>query len=83
MPAGEHGHGPAAGARGAGAYGTRNGVAVLTPPGRAPIVHAVMSSRSVPGAEHDDEHDDALLAAAAEVVTGARSAERSAPTSVR
>ncbi len=52
---------------GTGAYGTRNDVAVLTPPGRAPIVLAVMSSRD----EQDADHDDALLAEAARVaVTG-------------
>ncbi|MGY1603425.1 class A beta-lactamase [Geodermatophilus sp. SYSU D00815] len=51
---------------GDGAYGTRNDVAVLTPPGRAPIVLAVMSSRATP----DAEHDDALVAEAARVVAG-------------
>jgi beta-lactamase class A len=52
---------------GTGAYGTRNDVAVLTPPGRAPIVLAVMSSRD----EQDADHDDALVAEAARVaVTG-------------
>ncbi|MGY1653407.1 class A beta-lactamase [Geodermatophilus sp. SYSU D01119] len=49
---------------GTGAYGTRNDVAVLTPPGRAPIVLAVMSSRDEP----DADHDDALIAEAARVV---------------
>ncbi len=48
---------------GTGAYGTRNDVAVLTPPGRAPIVLAVMSSRDA----QDAEHDDALVAEAARV----------------
>lgn len=52
---------------GSGAYGTRNDVAVLTPPGRAPIALAVMSSR----AARDADHDDALIAAAAEVMVGA------------
>ncbi|WP_217897224.1 class A beta-lactamase [Geodermatophilus saharensis] len=52
---------------GTGAYGTRNDVAVLTPPGRAPIVLAVMSSRG----ERDAGHDDALIAAAAGVVADA------------
>ncbi len=47
-----------------GAYGTRNDIAVLTPPGRAPIVLAVMSSRDEP----DAEHDDTLIAEAARVV---------------
>ena len=49
---------------GTGSYGTRNDVAVLTPPGRAPIVLAVLSSRDEP----DAEHDDALIAEAARVV---------------
>jgi beta-lactamase class A len=48
---------------GSGAYGTRNDVAVLTPPGRAPIVLAVMSSKQDP----DAERDDALIAEAARV----------------
>ena len=52
---------------GSGAYGTRNDVAVLTPPGRAPIVVAVMSSR----AAQDAERDDALIADAARVVADA------------
>ena len=52
---------------GSGAYGTRNDVAVVTPPGRPPIVVAVMSSKG----EQDAEHDDALIAAAAEVVVAA------------
>jgi beta-lactamase class A len=52
---------------GSGAYGTRNDVAVLTPPGRAPIVLAVMSSR----AAQDADHDDALIAGAAAVVAAA------------
>ena len=52
---------------GSAAYGTRNDVAVLTPPGRAPIVLAVLSSR----AAQDAAHDDALIAAAAGVVAAA------------
>ncbi|PWW23501.1 beta-lactamase class A [Geodermatophilus normandii] len=52
---------------GTGAYGARNDVAVLTPPGRAPLVLAVMSSRDEP----DAEHDDALIAEAARVVAAA------------
>ena len=52
---------------GSGAYGTRNDVAVLTPPGRAPIVVAVMSSRTEQGADHYD----ALVPDAARVVAGA------------
>jgi beta-lactamase class A len=35
-------------------YGARNDIAVVWPPGRAPIVIAVMSNRPDPGAEHDD-----------------------------
>ncbi|NIZ92833.1 class A beta-lactamase [Kineosporiaceae bacterium B12] len=49
---------------GTGGYGTRNDAAVVRPPGRAPLVVVVMSSR--PGA--DAEPDDALLARATEVV---------------
>ncbi|SFO42597.1 beta-lactamase class A [Geodermatophilus obscurus] len=49
---------------GTGAYGTRNDVAVVIPPGRSPIVLAVMSSRDEP----DAEHDDALIAETTRVV---------------
>lgn len=52
---------------GSGGYGTRNDIAVLRPPGRAPIVLAVLSSRD----EKEADHDDALVAEAAEVVAGA------------
>jgi beta-lactamase class A len=52
---------------GNGAYGTRNDIAVLWPPDRAPIVLAVMSSRD----EQDAEHDDALIAAAARAAVAA------------
>lgn len=52
---------------GAGGYGTRSDIAVLTPPGRAPIVLAVLSSRAAP----DAEHDDALIAAATRVTVDA------------
>lgn len=52
---------------GSGGYGTRNDIAVLRPPGRAPIVLAVLSSRD----EKDAESDDALVAEAAEVVVEA------------
>jgi beta-lactamase class A len=41
-------------------YGTRNDVAVIRPPGRAPLVIAVMSTR----ATEDAEPSDALVAAA-------------------
>jgi beta-lactamase class A len=45
---------------GNGDYGTRNDIAVLWPPDRAPIVLAVMSTRS----GHDDSFDNALIAQA-------------------
>lgn len=46
---------------GSGRYGTRNDIAVVRPPGAAPIVVAVMTSR----AEEDAERSDAAVAAAA------------------
>ncbi|MFD6679646.1 class A beta-lactamase [Micromonospora parva] len=49
---------------GAGGYGTRNDIAVIWPPNRAPIVLAVLSSRD----QKDADYDDALIAQAAEVV---------------
>ncbi|UVS77356.1 class A beta-lactamase [Actinokineospora sp. UTMC 2448] len=52
---------------GAGAYGTRNDIAVLWPPDRAPIVMAVMTTRPTP----DAEYRDALVAEAAEVAIAA------------
>lgn len=51
---------------GAAAYGTRNVIALVHPPGRDPLVLALLSDR--PGAGEDAEHDDALLVAATEVV---------------
>ncbi|BCJ62977.1 class A beta-lactamase [Micromonospora endophytica] len=48
---------------GSGGYGTRNDIAVIWPPDRAPIVLAVLSSRS----DKDAERDDALLARATEL----------------
>ncbi len=48
---------------GSGGYGTRNDIAVLWPPRRAPVVLAVMSDR--PDAGPRAERDDALIAAAA------------------
>lgn len=48
---------------GSGGYGTRNDIAVLWPPGRAPLVLAVMSSRD----EQDADRDDALIARATEI----------------
>ncbi|MEV4706240.1 class A beta-lactamase [Actinoplanes sp. NPDC049316] len=52
---------------GSGGYGTRNDIAVLWPPDRAPIVLAVLSSRD----EKDATYDNALIARAAEVVIAA------------
>ncbi|WP_422733124.1 class A beta-lactamase [Micromonospora sp. WMMD558] len=49
---------------GAGGYGTRNDIAVIWPPDRAPIVLAVLSSRD----QKDAGYDNALIARAAEVV---------------
>nr|WP_245996264.1 class A beta-lactamase [Streptomyces armeniacus] len=46
---------------GAADYGTRNDIAVVWPPGRAPIMLAVMSDRK----SKDAEYDDALVADAA------------------
>ena len=39
---------------GAASFGTRNDIAVLWPPDQAPVVIAVMSSRSTTGAKYDD-----------------------------
>jgi beta-lactamase class A len=47
-------------------YGTRNDVAVVRPPGGAPLVIAVMSSRG----SRDAEPSDALVAAATRLVAG-------------
>ncbi|MBY8875110.1 class A beta-lactamase [Micromonospora sp. PLK6-60] len=49
---------------GSGGYGTRNDIAVIWPPDRAPIVLAVLSSRD----EKDADYDNALIARATEVV---------------
>ncbi|RSN41328.1 class A beta-lactamase [Amycolatopsis sp. WAC 04197] len=53
-----------AGKTGTGEYGTLNDIAVLWPPGKAPIVLAVMSSKSA----KDAPYDEALLAEAAKYV---------------
>ncbi|RSN35209.1 class A beta-lactamase [Amycolatopsis sp. WAC 04169] len=53
-----------AGKTGTGEYGTLNDIAVLWPPGKAPIVLAVMSSK----AAKDAPYDEALLAEAARYV---------------
>ncbi|MFI7249216.1 class A beta-lactamase [Micromonospora chalcea] len=52
---------------GTGGYGTRNDIAVVWPPDRAPIVLAVMSSRD----SRDAEPDDALVAQAAQATVTA------------
>ncbi|MFB9684315.1 class A beta-lactamase [Amycolatopsis plumensis] len=52
---------------GTGSYATRNDIAVVWPPGRAPIVLAVMSSRQAENADHDDR----LIAQAAKLVLDA------------
>ncbi|GIG35910.1 beta-lactamase [Cellulomonas pakistanensis] len=54
----------------AGRYGSRNDVAVVWPPGRAPIVLAVLTDHP----DEDAEPDDAVLAAAARTVLGAYAA---------
>ena len=48
---------------GTGGYGTRNDIAIVWPPGAAPLALAVLSRRDT----KDAERDDALLARAAEV----------------
>ncbi|MEU8504880.1 class A beta-lactamase [Streptomyces brevispora] len=52
---------------GTGGYGTRNDIAVIWPPGAAPITLAVLSRRDT----KDAERDDALIAQAAKVALGA------------
>lgn len=52
---------------GAADYGTRNDIAVVWPPGRAPVMLAVMSDRP----DKDAEYDDALVARAAEAALDA------------
>ncbi|MFJ9031808.1 class A beta-lactamase [Streptomyces sp. NPDC102274] len=55
---------------GTGSYhGARNDIAVVWPPGSAPIVMAIMSNRG----DKDAEHDDKLIAEAASVVAEALS----------
>ncbi|MEU8697607.1 class A beta-lactamase [Streptomyces sp. NPDC048680] len=51
---------------GTGGYGTRNDIAVIWPPGAAPITLAVLSRRDT----KDAERDDALIARATEVALG-------------
>jgi beta-lactamase class A len=50
---------------GTGGYGTRNDIAVITPPGRAPIVLAILSDKGRADAEPDD---DVIARAAREVL---------------
>lgn len=52
---------------GAGSYGTRNNIAIIWPPNQAPIVMAVMSSRT----EQEASYDNALIAKSAKVVLDA------------
>jgi beta-lactamase class A len=52
---------------GTGEYATRNDIAVVWPPGRAPIVLVIMSDRKT----EDADHDDRLLAQAAKLALGA------------
>ena len=52
---------------GSGNYGTRNDIAVVRPPGGAPVIIAIMSMRD----EEDAGFDNALIAGAAEVVAEA------------
>ncbi|QHE62572.1 class A beta-lactamase [Rossellomorea vietnamensis] len=49
---------------GAGGYGTRNDIAIVWPPNRAPIIIAILSSRDTEDAAYDNE----LIAKAAKVV---------------
>ncbi len=49
---------------GAGSYGTRNDIAIVWPPNRAPIVLAILSNRFT----KDANYDNALIAEAAKVV---------------
>lgn len=49
---------------GAGSYGTRNDIAIVLPPNRAPIVVAILSNRFT----KDANYDNALIAEAAKVV---------------
>ncbi|MCY9058744.1 class A beta-lactamase [Bacillus inaquosorum] len=49
---------------GAGSYGTRNDIAIVWPPNRAPIILAILSNRFT----KDAHYDNALIAEAAKVV---------------
>ncbi|TPV47406.1 class A beta-lactamase Bla1 [Bacillus dicomae] len=52
---------------GAGSYGTRNDIAIVWPPNRAPIIVVILSSKDEKGATYDNQ----LIAEAAEVVVNA------------
>lgn len=52
---------------GAGSYGTRNDIAIIWPPNRAPIIIAILSSRDKKDATYDNE----LIAQAAKVTINA------------
>ncbi|MBY0598080.1 class A beta-lactamase [Bacillus bingmayongensis] len=52
---------------GAGSYGTRNDIAIVWPPNRAPIIIAILSSRDTKDATYDNE----LIAQAAKVTINA------------
>ncbi|MFH8569309.1 class A beta-lactamase [Streptomyces sp. NPDC017993] len=52
-----------------GTYGTRNDIAVVWPPGAAPIVMAILTNRS----KEDGDYDNKLIAEAASVVADAMS----------
>ncbi len=55
---------------GSGGHGTRNDLAIVRPPGRAPIIISVMSSRD----ERSAERDDRLIAEAAAAIVAALTA---------
>lgn len=52
---------------GAGSYGTRNDIAIVWPPDRAPIVLAILSNRFT----EDANYNNALIAEAAKVALNA------------
>ncbi|MCC2463800.1 class A beta-lactamase Bla1 [Bacillus mobilis] len=52
---------------GAGSYGTRNDIAIVWPPNRAPIIIAILSSKD----EKEATYDNQLIAEAAEVIVNA------------
>ena len=49
---------------GAGSYGTRNDIAIVTPPNKKPIFVAVLSKK----AEQDAEYDNKLIADATKII---------------